>query len=141
MVWQRSLFTIYGTDAEPATAVVAAFLLGLGLRPDDGRFANLMVGSRDRIEIDVERWEAVMEGCFIDGAPVLSDGESARGALALNKARLRAVDKPGASADDWESVETRQHILARTQGLRVVTDDNMDSNGAGTNRRPLTTGD
>ena len=93
--------------------------------PDAMRFANLMVGSRDRIEIDVERWEAVMEGYFIEGAPVLGDGESARAALARNKARLRAVDKPGASADDWDSVETRQHILARTQGLRVVTDDNM----------------
>ena len=34
-------------------------------------------------------------------------------------------DKPGAGADDWDSVETRQHILARTRGLRVVTDDNI----------------
>ena len=31
VVWQRSLFTIYGTNTESATAVVAAFLLGLGL--------------------------------------------------------------------------------------------------------------
>ena len=31
VVWQRALFTIYGTNTESATAVVAAFLLGLGL--------------------------------------------------------------------------------------------------------------
>ena len=111
------MFNATGSSEVHRTAAVAF--------PDAMRFANLMVGSRDRIEIDVERWEAVMEGYFIEGAPVLGDGESARAALARNKARLRAVDKPGASADDWDSVETRQHILARTQGLRVVTDDNM----------------
>ena len=33
VVWQRSLFTIYGTNTESATAVVAAFLLGLGRAP------------------------------------------------------------------------------------------------------------
>ena len=27
-MWQRSLFTVYGTNTESATAVVAAFLLG-----------------------------------------------------------------------------------------------------------------
>src|SRR6185503_7410647 len=31
VVWQRALFTIYGTNTESATAVVAAFLLGLGI--------------------------------------------------------------------------------------------------------------
>jgi predicted membrane-bound spermidine synthase len=30
-VWQRSLFTIYGTSAESVTVVVTAFMLGLGL--------------------------------------------------------------------------------------------------------------
>lgn len=31
LVWQRSLLTLLGTDAESVTLVVAAFLLGLGL--------------------------------------------------------------------------------------------------------------
>lgn len=31
IVWQRSLFTIYGTNAESVTIVVTAFMLGLGL--------------------------------------------------------------------------------------------------------------
>jgi spermidine synthase len=76
--------------------------------PNAMRFANLMVGSRDRIEIDVERWEAVMKGYFIEGEPVLGEGESGRAALARNKARLRVVDRLGATADNWDSVETRQ---------------------------------
>lgn len=31
LVWQRALFTIYGTSAESVTLVVTAFMLGLGL--------------------------------------------------------------------------------------------------------------
>jgi len=31
LVWQRSLFTIYGTSSESVTMVVTAFMLGLGL--------------------------------------------------------------------------------------------------------------
>ena len=42
VVWQRALFTIYGTNTESATAVVAAFLLGLGL----GAFAGGWAASR-----------------------------------------------------------------------------------------------
>ena len=42
MVWQRSLFTIYGTNTQSATAVVAAFLLGLGL----GAFVGGWAASR-----------------------------------------------------------------------------------------------
>ena len=93
--------------------------------PDAMRFANMMVASRDPIQIDVARWEAVMKRYVINGTPVVGDGEADRAALARNTERLTAVDKPGSSADDWDSVETRQHILARTEGLRVVTDDNM----------------
>lgn len=45
---------------------------------------------------------------------------------AASTTRVSAVDKPDSSADDWASAETRQHILTRTEGLRVVTDDNME---------------
>ena len=45
---------------------------------------------------------------------------------AASTTRVSVVDKPDSSADDWASAETRQHILTRTEGLRVVTDDNME---------------
>ena len=92
--------------------------------PDAVRFANMMVGSQGPIEIDAERWEAIMEGYYIDGAPVL-EGGAGRVALARNIERLRAIDRLGAGPGDWDSIETRSHILARTEGLRVITDDNM----------------
>ena len=31
LIWQRALFTFYGTNSESITAIVAAFMLGLGL--------------------------------------------------------------------------------------------------------------
>lgn len=31
LIWQRALFVIYGTNSEAITAIVAAFMLGLGL--------------------------------------------------------------------------------------------------------------
>ena len=31
VVWQRSLFSLFGTNVESVTVVVAAFMLGLGL--------------------------------------------------------------------------------------------------------------
>ena len=31
LIWQRALFTIYGTNTESVTIVVAAFMMGLGL--------------------------------------------------------------------------------------------------------------
>jgi predicted membrane-bound spermidine synthase len=92
---------------------------------DAVRFANVMVASPDAIEIDAERWETVMEGYYINGHPVLGESEAGRAALARNSARLRAIDRPGAGPDDWDSVESRKHILARTEGLRIITDDNM----------------
>ena len=31
LIWQRALFTIYGTNTESVTIVVAAFMMGLGV--------------------------------------------------------------------------------------------------------------
>ena len=74
---------------------------------DAMRFANMMVGSPDPIQVDVGRWEAVMKRYVINGTPVVGDGEADRAAIARNTKRLTAVDKPGSSADDWDSAETR----------------------------------
>ena len=52
--------------------------------PDAMRFANMMVASRDPIQVDVARWEAVMKRYVINGTPVVGDGEADRAALARN---------------------------------------------------------
>ena len=92
---------------------------------DSMRFATMMVGSNAPIEIDNDRWEEIMQGYAIDGAPVISDDDAGRDALDRNHARLHAVDEAGLDQGEWDSIERKDFILARTAGLRAITDDNM----------------
>ena len=92
---------------------------------DSLRFATLAVGSNAPIVIDNDRWETVMQGYAIDGAPVISDDDAGRDALDRNHARLRAVDEAGLDKGEWDSIERKALILKRTEGLRTITDDNM----------------
>jgi hypothetical protein len=45
--------------------------------------------------------------------------------LDRNHARLRAVDEAGLDKGEWDSIERKDFVLKRTEGLRVITDDNM----------------
>jgi len=45
LIWQRSLFTLYGSSAESVTLVVTAFMLGLGL----GALAGGWLSERPRV--------------------------------------------------------------------------------------------
>lgn len=92
---------------------------------DSLRFATMAVGSNAPIVIDNERWEIVMQGYAIDGAPVVSDDDAGRDALDRNHARLRAVDEAGLDKGEWDSIERKALILKRTETLRAITDDNM----------------
>ena len=92
---------------------------------DSLRFATMAVGSNAPIEIDPDRWETVMQGYTIDGAPVVNEDDASRDALDRNIARLRAVDEAGLDRGEWDSIERRDLLLGRTEGLRVITDDNM----------------
>lgn len=47
LVWQRSLFTLYGTSSESVTIVVTAFMLGLGL----GGLAGGWISERPRVSL------------------------------------------------------------------------------------------
>ena len=49
LVWQRSLFTLYGTSSESVTVVVTAFMLGLGL----GSLAGGWLSERPGISLPV----------------------------------------------------------------------------------------
>ena len=44
--------------------------------PHAMRFANMMVGSRDPIQVDAVRWEGVMKRYVINGTPVVGEGEA-----------------------------------------------------------------
>jgi len=47
LVWQRSLFTLYGTSSESVTVIVTAFMLGLGL----GGLAGGWLSERPRVPL------------------------------------------------------------------------------------------
>jgi predicted membrane-bound spermidine synthase len=49
LVWQRSLFTLYGTSSESVTVIVTAFMLGLGL----GGLAGGWISERPRVPLPV----------------------------------------------------------------------------------------
>lgn len=91
--------------------------------PDALRFTNQMVAGTAPIVIDSARWERIMLSYAINGRKVVGDDEDSRKAMAQNHARLRTIDS--STAGEWDGMESRAHILTRTQGLRVITDDNM----------------
>ena len=47
LIWQRALFTIYGTNTESVTIVVAAFMMGLGI----GSLLGVELSKRLRIPL------------------------------------------------------------------------------------------
>ena len=55
VVWQRSLFSIYGVNIESVTIVVSAFMLGLGL----GSFVGGKVSARPGVAL--LRWFGAIE--------------------------------------------------------------------------------
>jgi spermidine synthase len=55
VVWQRSLFSIYGVNIESVTIVVSAFMLGLGL----GSFAGGKLSARPGVQL--LRWFGLIE--------------------------------------------------------------------------------
>jgi hypothetical protein len=93
--------------------------------PYGARFSNHMVVSRAPLAWDFEHFRRTLEAYRIDGRPVLD--------VSRGQDRLVA----GALMTEWESLlhhgrsrsedamENCPRILARTAGLRPVTDDNM----------------
>lgn len=88
IVWQRSLFTLYGVNTESVTMVVTAFMLGLGLGsllggvisrqqqwPLLGIFGTmeLLIGAYGILSLRVFHWAAN----FTAGAPPFQTGLSA----------------------------------------------------------------
>ncbi|MEO7112949.1 MAG: fused MFS/spermidine synthase [Polyangiaceae bacterium] len=84
------------------------------------RFENFMAVSDSPITFDRDIYKEVLRNAQVDGKPQLdltreSDQKVMDGLLSV-------ID---ASPKQWASMESRDAILARTQGAREVTDDNM----------------
>jgi spermidine synthase len=97
------------------------------------RFINFMAVSDSPIVLDRPRWERVLREYRIEGKPVfdLSDTQQRTRmqevlALADSLSAGYGPDKP-----PGENLETREGILARTEGAPTITDDNMATEWGG----------
>ena len=87
------------------------------------RFGIFMAVSDSPIRIDKERWKRTLENYRLEGKPIFN--------LTLKKDQdllqhvLHYVDTLPGLDYDVEGMESRDAILRRTQGLPIVTDDNM----------------
>lgn len=91
------------------------------------RFINFMAVSDSPLQLDKARWEAALAQYRIEGRPVFDLADAAQ------RARLQQVvsladtlgEGYGPGRKPGENLETRKGVLKRTEGLPVITDDNM----------------
>ena len=93
--------------------------------PYTTRFTTMMLASEAPIRADAARWEAVMRQYRIDGRPVIPADPEAERVLGYNRERFLVMDAVGPEYHDWNTMESRERILAETEGRREITDDNM----------------
>lgn len=91
------------------------------------RFTNHMVVSDQPIAWDFQRWRRVLESYRIDGKPVFDPAaDTDRADLDQLSSWQGSLTQQGAH-DAQRPIEPCVDILARSKGLRLVTDDNMGS--------------
>jgi spermidine synthase len=120
--------SFYNTTGSPAAQRTGALEF-----PGALRFINFMAVSDSPIVLDRPRWERVLREYHIEGKPVfdLSDAQQLtrlQEVLALPDSLSAGYgpDKP-----TGENLETREGILARTEGAPTITDDNMTTEWGG----------
>jgi hypothetical protein len=101
-----------------------AMLTGVSVFPFGMRLANFMVVSDEPLQLDANRWLEVLSRYKIDGKPVFDlSQEQHRSRLQEVMAMVTTMDRnirPG-----FFTLESADHIRARTASVRVITDDNM----------------
>jgi spermidine synthase len=91
------------------------------------RFINFLAVSDSPIDFDRRRWERVLRDYRIEGKPVFDLADPKQQArldevLALADSLSAGY---GPAKPPGENLETREGILARTEGAQTITDDNM----------------
>jgi spermidine synthase len=100
-----------------------AMATGLGVFPFGMRLANFMVVSDSPLQLDRGRWLDALLHYRMDGQPVFDlsrEGDHRR--LLEVMSMTETMDRDGAG---FYTLESADHIRARTAGLRLITDDNM----------------
>jgi spermidine synthase len=88
------------------------------------RFLNHLVVSNTPIRWDFARWRRTLEAYQIDGRAVF---DASRGEDRAELDALQSWERSLGAGDENGPIEACSHILARTAGKDVVTDDNMGS--------------
>ncbi len=105
-------FNTTSSDAVQRTAVLEF--------PYAMRFENFMAVSDSPITFDRNAWRDELANATVEGQRVLDPSREEDRKVLDGIASI--VD---ASPEQWASMESREAILARTEGAREVTDDNM----------------
>jgi spermidine synthase len=95
--------------------------------PYGARFTNHMVVSTAPIAWDFQRWQRVLEAYRIDGRPTFDPGNALDRAALDQLLSWETNLRLGADGSGSRPIESCLHILARTAGKDLVTDDNMGS--------------
>ena len=96
--------------------------------PHAMRLGNFMVGSEAPLAFDRDRWRKTLLAWRIDDRPVIDASdphEVARLDEVVAMAGTLSTGYGPAKSTSMTNLETREGILERTRGARVLTDDNM----------------
>jgi spermidine synthase len=110
---------MYNTTGSNRAQLTGCMIFSYALRE-----LNLMVASNEPLKLDLGRLRAMLEKYSINGHPVFdlsNPVHTARVEQILATLDSSAPDKDGPK----EAMETCQSIKSRTQGLSLITDDNM----------------
>jgi spermidine synthase len=96
---------------------------GVRVFPFGMRLVNFMVVSDTALQLDAQHWRDVLLQYRIDGKPVFDvsqehDRRRLNEVLQLTATMDRALPTPF-------TLESADHIRARTSNARIITDDNM----------------
>jgi predicted membrane-bound spermidine synthase len=108
-------FYYFNTTDSPHAAKTALTVFPHGLR-----FRNFVAVSDSPIALDWARLAGALRGWSIDGRPVW-DRAKDPGARGLAEMAAEGATREKLGAD----LESRESVLRRTRGARVITDDNM----------------
>jgi hypothetical protein len=99
-------------------------LTGVSIFPFGMRLANFMAVSDEPLQLDANRWLEVLSRYKIDGKPVFDlSQEQQRSRLQEVMAMVTTMDRNIRTG--FFTLESADHIRARTGSVRVITDDDM----------------
>jgi predicted membrane-bound spermidine synthase len=96
---------------------------GLSVFPYGMRLANFLIVSDTPLRLDAQRWLDVLTHYKIDGKPVFDLSQEGDRRRLVDVAHM--ITTTDHATTDFFTLESAPHIRARTQHVRIISDDNM----------------